>query len=784
MRSRRSAFAFLLAAGLAAGAFVALVALPTASVPTTTTTIASVLAGNVGAGTDVTLENARVVSLTNSSSCTQCATWEKVTTVKLRALSDGSEINAVLKKVGGNLLQYKKQNGVPTPGMTVRLSGAVASASGVWSIDPAKEWVEFSHAGPTVSTASVASGGQKVGAYVWISGVTVIQTFHSTDGDYHVQVRASDGTELTTEITPPHEDELATPPVGAVLDLYGMVLYDADHAHWEIHPIRCTSRTTCAGGGATTGVPVAPESTAASPRDREVRVSWSAPFASGGSAVSSYRVYRAVDAEPLAFLAGTTDRFHFDATVANGARYRYAVAAVNAQGEGPRGAEVVAVPGPDGATEWVFDSFETELDSWDATARAGGSAWTRTDARASLGAASATCGDGETYLAYSECALATRALDFRRATRATLEFSERSDLAGVANAPDVARGLGAPGVVATLAAAAASDAGALDAGRVDASADGGASWALAHRASAPTSSGWRARSVDLDDLLGAADARARFHFSSDAAVEREGWFVDAVKISGARRASSPPSSLAATRAAGGVLLSWSAPVDAWPGTTYRVHRGASESALAFYAEAGADRAFVDAAPSDAARWYAITAVDGLESASSAAAQAPPSGGGLPGATLFADDLESGAPGWTLVRNGPSGTSSWKLVTTQSKSPTHSFTCGGGTSYAGGSDCELTSPSIARAGATAPTLRFEHKIGGQSGRDEGRVYASADGGAWTLLAGPYSGVGAWAPVSLALPTEATSLRVQFRFTSDTDGTQGAAWFVDDVRVTDG
>lgn len=783
VRARTPAVALALAASVAAGTLVVLLAAPSSSGPTTVTTIASVLAGNVGVGTEVTLENARVVSLTNSSTCTMCATWEKVTTVRLKALSDGSEMDAVLKKVGGNLLQYKKQNGVPTPGMIVRFSGPVAHPGSAWTIDPAKEWVEFAHAGPTVTTASVASGARPVGSYVWIEDVTVIQTFHSTDGDYHVEVRAADGTELTTEITPPHQDELPTPAVGAVLDVFGMVLYDADHAHWEIHPIRCTSRTRCAGAGAGggAGAPSAPESAAANPRDGEVRVSWKAPAAIGGSAVSSYRVYRAEGSAPLAFLAEAATRYHFDLTAQNGVRYRYAVAAVNAQGEGPRSPEVTAVPGPDGATEWVFDEFENELDLWDATAVAGGSAWTRTQAQAAQGAASATCGDGESYRPGSECALATRAMDFRRATRATLAFSELSDLAGVANAPAVARGLGL-GALAGAAASVAPDVAAGDAGRVDASEDAGATWALAHRAPAPTSSGWREASVDLAPLFGAGDARVRLRFTSDAAAEREGWFVDALHIAGARRASAAPGALAASRGDAGVTLAWSAPADAWPGTTYRVLRGASAGSLAFYAEAGADETFLDASPSAEARWYSVTAVDGLESAASAAVEAPL--GGAPGPTLFADDFESGTDGWTIVRNGPTGTSTWKVVTTQAKSPTHSVTCGGGTSYAGGSDCEIVSPPVARSGASAPTLRFEHRVGGEAGRDEGRVYARADGGAWTLLGGPYSNVATWSTVALPLPAGATSVEVKFRFTSDANGTQGTAWFVDDVRVTDG
>lgn len=738
---------------LATGALGALVGLASVNETAELTPVRDVVAGRVAAGKDVTLEETRVLRVVNASTCTMCATWEVRTVVTLEALSDGARVDAVLKKVGGNLLQYKKQNGVPLVGMIVRLGGTVANANGAWSIDPAKEWVEFAHEGPTVTLADVNAGRVRVGSYVWLEPASPWKIFHSTDGDYHIEIQSRDGTRLTTETTPPHQDELPTPKLGDDLEVFGMVLYDADHDHWEVHPIRCLRRDLCAGSAAPPAVPGAPTALRASAGDGEVRLTWRAPDATGSGPVTAFGVHRGEGEGALAFLRNVTRAAFTDANVTNGVRYRYAVSAWNAAGEGPRSPEAAAVPGAAGATEWLAEDFESEIDGWGRSAAEGGSAWTITDRRAATGVASITCGTGSRYAPSTDCALVTPPLDLRRATSAALAYREFADTAGVLHLALVDRGV------------------------AEGSRDGGASWLPLVVAPRSTGGAWADVAVDLAPLLGAADTRVRWRFTSDALLESEGWFVDAVRVAGVRRAPSPPAALAATWEADRVALAWTASPDADAGATHLVYRGASADALAFYAEAGAGASFVDAAPDADARWYAVSVADALESARSAAAEAVPPRLDV----LFSDDFESGAAGWTIVKNGGTGTSTWKLVTTQAASPTHSFTCGGGSSYAAGSDCELVSPVIDVGTAGASSLRFSHRIGGEAGRDVGRVSVSVDGGAWTEIGGPYAGVGAWTGVVLDLPP-ATTVKVKFRFTSDTNGVQNAAWFVDDVQVT--
>jgi fibronectin type 3 domain-containing protein len=71
-------------------------------------------------------------------------------------------------------------------------------------------------------------------------------------------------------------------------------------------------------------------------------IAWNPPSTTGGSAVTSYRVYRSGSATGTFTQVGTTaDRFFDDsAGLTAGATYYYAVSAVNAVGEGPRSASV------------------------------------------------------------------------------------------------------------------------------------------------------------------------------------------------------------------------------------------------------------------------------------------------------------------------------------------------------------------------------------------------------------------------------------------------------------
>ncbi|HVL88359.1 MAG TPA: fibronectin type III domain-containing protein [Candidatus Thermoplasmatota archaeon] len=94
--------------------------------------------------------------------------------------------------------------------------------------------------------------------------------------------------------------------------------------------------------------PSAPRNPQATPGNEKITLSWNAPAANGGSAVSSYRIYRAEANQPLAFLTSVpaSPRSYVDAGVVVGTTYVYQVSAVNAVGEGPRSAEVSAAALP------------------------------------------------------------------------------------------------------------------------------------------------------------------------------------------------------------------------------------------------------------------------------------------------------------------------------------------------------------------------------------------------------------------------------------------------------
>jgi parallel beta-helix repeat protein len=92
-------------------------------------------------------------------------------------------------------------------------------------------------------------------------------------------------------------------------------------------------------------VPSEPLGLSANPGDGYVNVTWGLPSSDGGSAISSYRIYRGSSPGGETHLTTIgTSSYYNDTDVTNGQIYYYEVAAVNAVGEGPKSNEANAMP--------------------------------------------------------------------------------------------------------------------------------------------------------------------------------------------------------------------------------------------------------------------------------------------------------------------------------------------------------------------------------------------------------------------------------------------------------
>jgi fibronectin type 3 domain-containing protein len=87
-----------------------------------------------------------------------------------------------------------------------------------------------------------------------------------------------------------------------------------------------------------------PTSITATPSDSIISLSWTAPANTGGSAVSSYKIYRGTSLTTLLFLVSVTQTSYQDAGLTNGQGYFYKISSVNIVGEGVQSGAVSATP--------------------------------------------------------------------------------------------------------------------------------------------------------------------------------------------------------------------------------------------------------------------------------------------------------------------------------------------------------------------------------------------------------------------------------------------------------
>ncbi|MHA2238461.1 MAG: fibronectin type III domain-containing protein, partial [Candidatus Hodarchaeales archaeon] len=92
-------------------------------------------------------------------------------------------------------------------------------------------------------------------------------------------------------------------------------------------------------------VPSAPQTLIATPGNSQVLLNWSTPTSNGGSAITQYIVYRAIESGgTYTNIANTTGLSYIDNTANNGITYYYNVSAENSEGEGPSSNEASATP--------------------------------------------------------------------------------------------------------------------------------------------------------------------------------------------------------------------------------------------------------------------------------------------------------------------------------------------------------------------------------------------------------------------------------------------------------
>lgn len=188
-------------------------------------------------------EPVHVVAVQNATPKSGQGSWKVPSLVTLEN-DRGARIGMVLDTA--NTTQHRKQLGVPLVGMRIQAQGTLArNATGVALLKNVTRWAPLDHDGPEVAPEVVAAGAVAEGTYVWLQAAPVQKVRHESDGDHHVELTIPGG-RLVTEETPPFDVRLEPPSAGDTVAVYGMVLFDATHGWWEVHPVQCWSRSRCA----------------------------------------------------------------------------------------------------------------------------------------------------------------------------------------------------------------------------------------------------------------------------------------------------------------------------------------------------------------------------------------------------------------------------------------------------------------------------------------------------------------------------------------------------------
>ena len=138
-------------------------------------------------------------------------------------------------------------------------------------------------------------------------------------------------------------------------------------------------------GGAPATAPSAPQSLSATAGNAQVSLSWSAPSSNGGSALTTYTLYRSTTSGVLGSALSPSPGLstnYTDTTAVNGTAYYYVVKASNAIGESPASNEAPATPSAPATAPSAPQSLSATAGnaqvslSWSAPSSNGGSALT------------------------------------------------------------------------------------------------------------------------------------------------------------------------------------------------------------------------------------------------------------------------------------------------------------------------------------------------------------------------------------------------------------------------
>jgi carboxypeptidase T len=150
-----------------------------------------------------------------------------------------------------------------------------------------------------------------------------------------------------------------------------------------------------------------------------------------------------------------------------------------------------------------------------------------------------------------------------------------------------------------------------------------------------------------------------------------------------------------------------------------------------------------------------------------------------GIVTFADSAEQTFSKWTAV-------GAWAQTTTQSHTPTRSFTDSPTGNYANNANTSMTMATALNISSYPVVfLNFWHRYATEAGYDFCNVEVSSNNGSTWQTVTSYSGTSTtWSQVSLDITPYAagsSNMKVRFRLSAD-GGTVGDGWYVDDIKLT--